>query len=427
YTLSVPAGSAEALSRQVVKADSATILVPELEFEIPSHTQKGVLSTVEGMLRRALENLQALQEVRRRVDPINADKIDGFCSRLEKCSLGEEGFTLILDDPAGNSFIEFTGDSLETDPQLTAAKYERTKEQQEEIGLLTPDDEPGRERPTSPPSDPHHGPHARGTAQSPATIARLEGSYEDSFLNAYAAAPEEVLILPGQCLACGVAGETRMFPITIPYFKEVIVMSNACDSCGYKNSELRPGGGLTECGRKLVLKVEEVGDLNRDVIKSHSGDIEIPELEFAMGAGGLQSIITTVEGLVMSVIEEMKKLCVFQLGDSADEVVRAKFTHFLEELESCAKLERKWTLVIRDPLANSFIAPLCEDPSQDDRLTVEEVEQTEEERNYYGINHLKEQERLDALRAQGSASGAAQDATSCPPESGSGAAAQEQS
>jgi zinc finger protein len=46
YTLKVPENDREALNRQVVKADHATIRVPELDFEIPPEAQRGSLTTV---------------------------------------------------------------------------------------------------------------------------------------------------------------------------------------------------------------------------------------------------------------------------------------------------------------------------------------------------------------------------------------------
>ena len=65
YTLQLKAGDAEGRSRQVVKSDSATIRVPELDFEIPAATQKGTISTVEGLLSDAASNLRcALAPVR---------------------------------------------------------------------------------------------------------------------------------------------------------------------------------------------------------------------------------------------------------------------------------------------------------------------------------------------------------------------------
>ena len=48
----------------MVKSDSASVLFPEIGFEIPSG-QKGQLTTVEGLLNRAVEGLQQDQPVRR--------------------------------------------------------------------------------------------------------------------------------------------------------------------------------------------------------------------------------------------------------------------------------------------------------------------------------------------------------------------------
>ncbi|KAI5390638.1 hypothetical protein KIW84_075801 [Lathyrus oleraceus] len=67
YSLEIPAGEQKMFNRQVVKSESAIVKIPELEFEIPPEAQHGILSTVEGMLMRAVDELQALQEERRKV------------------------------------------------------------------------------------------------------------------------------------------------------------------------------------------------------------------------------------------------------------------------------------------------------------------------------------------------------------------------
>ena len=46
------------LNRQLIKSDKASVGVPELQFEIPPGTQAGVLTTVEGMLKSAIEGLE---------------------------------------------------------------------------------------------------------------------------------------------------------------------------------------------------------------------------------------------------------------------------------------------------------------------------------------------------------------------------------
>ncbi|KAM0826946.1 hypothetical protein ACQ4PT_068514 [Festuca glaucescens] len=106
YTLKVPMGQSEILNRQVVKSDSATIKIPELDFEIPPEAQRGTLSTVEGSIMRAISELQALQDERKKVDPQKAEAIDQFLVKLRCLGSGEAAFTFILNDPSGNSFIE---------------------------------------------------------------------------------------------------------------------------------------------------------------------------------------------------------------------------------------------------------------------------------------------------------------------------------
>ena len=58
----------------------------------------------------------------------------------------------------------------------------------------------------------------------------------------------------------------------------------------------------------------------------------------------------------------------------------------------------------RDPLANSFVAPLTADPAEDPRLVVEEFERSAEDDAEYGIDHLK---NLDLHDDQGGAEPAA--------------------
>ena len=71
-----------AFDRTVVKSDYATIKVPEAGLEIPPETQKGSIKTIEGYFLATIEGLQAMQEERRKFDPITAGKIDEYCETL---------------------------------------------------------------------------------------------------------------------------------------------------------------------------------------------------------------------------------------------------------------------------------------------------------------------------------------------------------
>jgi C4-type Zn-finger protein len=60
----------------------------------------------------------------------------------------------------------------------------------------------------------------------------------------------------------------------------------------------------------------------------------------------------------------------FHLGDSAAETQRKTWRTFFAELDALAALERPWTLMLRDPLANSFVSSVTEDPRKDPRMQV---------------------------------------------------------
>lgn len=82
--------------------------------------------------------------------------------------------------------------------------------------------------------DPHHGPGAVGASALQKALARIQGDKAERIMSKYTA-PDEVLELPGHCLACNADAVTRVFQTSIPYFK---VSSNAsCLLCHQKHFE----------------------------------------------------------------------------------------------------------------------------------------------------------------------------------------------
>ncbi len=49
----------------MVKADTAFVRIPHLDFEIPPNTQKGKVSTVESIIRQAVDDLEKEQPARK--------------------------------------------------------------------------------------------------------------------------------------------------------------------------------------------------------------------------------------------------------------------------------------------------------------------------------------------------------------------------
>jgi len=47
-------------------------------------------------------------------------------------------------------------------------------------------------------------------------------------------------------------------------------MVTDCESCGYRDSEVKPTGTVKEKGTKIVLRVTKVEDLKRDLLKVSS-------------------------------------------------------------------------------------------------------------------------------------------------------------
>lgn len=66
------------------------------------------------------------------------EKIEAYIKQLEKCMRGEMQYTLILDDPAGNSFVE-NPMAPQEDPNLRVTHYDRTEAQSEQVGVVHDD------------------------------------------------------------------------------------------------------------------------------------------------------------------------------------------------------------------------------------------------------------------------------------------------
>ncbi|KAL1538446.1 zinc finger protein ZPR1-like isoform X1 [Salvia divinorum] len=392
YVLNVPSGDKKMFNRQVVKSETATIKIPELEFEIPPEAQCGSLSTVEGILVRAIEGLETLQEERKRVDPVTAEAIDKFLVNLRACASGESHFTFTLDDPAGNSFIE-NPCAPSSDPYLTIKFYERTPEQQAALGYVAElsQREPGVENNlggSNSVSVTQEEPHGSvGAIGGRRAIAQGNSAEIADALFRYSA-PEEVMTFPTTCGACAASCECRMFMTNIPYFQEVIVMASTCDGCGYRNSEVKPGGAIPDKGKKIVVHVKNARDLSRDVIKSDTASVVIPELELELSSGTLGGLVTTVEGLISKIGESLERVHGFTFGDSMDDDKRSKWKEFRAKIEQLKRLEEPWTLILDDALSNSFIAPVTDEMKDDAQLSFEEYERSWEQNEELGLNDM---------------------------------------
>jgi len=345
------------MNRQVVKSEYAQIEIPELDLLIPFKSQPGEITTVEGILMRVKNGLEQDQDRRRVENPEAAEQIGEFIEKLEKFINLEQPFTLKLNDPSGNCFIQ-NPDPLHVDPHCITSHYYRKLEDNKLLGFVADDEE-----------------------VDPEVLAEREWkSYED--------VKQEILHLPTDCPGCGAPAETCMKPTDIPYFQTVIIMSTTCDKCGFKSNEVKSGGAIQPQGCKLALKITDEFDLARDVLKSDTCSLKIPELELEVGYGALSGRFTTVEGIIGAIRDQIEEQAKFFMGDSAVEGQEAPLKKILDGLLEIKELRKPATLVLDDPAGNSYIQSLMA-PLEDPKLTKEFYTRTYEQNDDLGLNDMK--------------------------------------
>ncbi|KAG9225207.1 hypothetical protein CCMSSC00406_0007038 [Pleurotus cornucopiae] len=371
------------LNRQIVRSATCDIAIPEYQLTLPA-SSRGQLTTVEGLIRDVVADLSLDQPVRKYQDPENYTKIQTLIGQLREILADEENdedgddkdvekpgvvvlrhaadkdnipmppFTIKLDDPSGNSFIEFVGNMA--DPKWTMKTYARTFQQNVGLGLVADEGkEPSKE------------------------VETIGGEGVN----------EEIFVFHGTCSSCGHPLDTMMKKVNIPYFKDIIIMSTNCDRCGYRDNEVKSGSAISEQGKRITLKVEDKEDLSRDILKSETAGLTIPEIDLVLSHGTLGGRFTTLEGILEQVYEELsEKVFANEAGDSKDPQDRNSFETFLKNLKEVRNAERPFTLILDDPLANSYVQNLYA-PDPDPNMQVEMYDRTFDQNEELGLNDIK--------------------------------------
>uniref|UniRef100_A0A674IK13 ZPR1 zinc finger n=1 Tax=Terrapene triunguis TaxID=2587831 RepID=A0A674IK13_9SAUR len=342
YTLAATAR--QDMNREVVKTDCATARIPELDFEIPAFSQKGALTTIEGIIDRAVAGLEQDQPVRRAADKDVAGKIDEFIGKLKQLKEVDSSFTFIIDDPSGNSFVE-NPRAPQKDDALVVTHYRRTAQQDAMLGL---------------------------------EVLRLGGE---------GVLKSEVLQFNTNCPECNAPANTNMKLVQIPHFKEVIIMATNCEACGHRTNEVKSGGAIEPLGTRITLRVTDPSDMTRDLLKSETCSVEIPELEFELGMGALGGKFTTLEGL----LKDIRNLIVknpFTLGDSSTPSRVEKLQEFGRKVYQIMEGHMEAHFILDDPAGNSYLQNVYA-PEEDPQLKVEHYERTFAQNEDLGLNDMR--------------------------------------
>jgi zinc finger protein len=235
------------LDRQMVKSNFATVNIADIQLTIPAG--RGQLTTVEGIIRDTVRDLNISQPVRKVVDPPTYEKIDEILRKLRDILNIEEGeededggvghnddedeekkhsgnpedgtvrankpfvpFSITLDDPSGNSFFQFK--ESHSDPQWNMRAYNRTFDQNVTLGLVArPDDMPEDQKAGQAIVD---SSHKLGSMEE---FEKRSKAQSNDDVGARGVVPEEIYSFPSTCSSCGHDLETLMQQVNIPYFQ----------------------------------------------------------------------------------------------------------------------------------------------------------------------------------------------------------------
>jgi zinc finger protein len=107
-----------------------------LHFDLQQGTLGGRFTTLEGLLQQAYEQLwgRVYNPDSDSSTPEEKERFADFLGRMKDAISGKMPFTLIMDDPLAASYIQNLY-APDLDPNMTIEEYQRTKEQDEDLGI----------------------------------------------------------------------------------------------------------------------------------------------------------------------------------------------------------------------------------------------------------------------------------------------------
>lgn len=377
------------LQRNVVKSDVCAFRIEDVDLEIPPG--KGQYSNVEGIIRAVKDDLESHQDARMQQMPEVGAKVAEIIRTMEDMLNGHKyPFMISVDDPTGNSTIEpRPGDAA---GKWAKSEYIRTAAQNAALGLGDDVPSPGTEAPETSLRPEYHSQGLVGGDDPTAAVQANNVDQEEDIVE------NQVYSFPASCPGCTRPCATNMKMVNIPFFKQVVLMSTVCESCGYRSNEVKTGGEVPEKGRKITLKVSTKEDLARDILKSESAALSCPELQLRVEPGTMGGRFTTVEGIMTNIRKDLRGQA-FGLedgdadlpdgsGDSMASDSKKQWEDFFTLLGDAIEGRKEFTLILEDPLAGSYVQSLTA-PEPDPKLELEDYTRTHDEEEDLGLNDIK--------------------------------------
>ena len=161
-------------------------------------------------------------------------------------------------------------------------------------------------------------------------------------------------------------GTTRLLLTKIPFFREIILSSFACEHCGFEDVEIQSAGDIQEHGLQFSFRVEQTEDLQRQIIKSDTAICRLENLDLEIPAG--RGRLTNIEGLIAGVAQDLAK---------DQETRKQEQPEVFQQLERLIQTLTKMTdgsafpfsVSLDDPAGNSSIEPSPNDGPRKYRRT----------------------------------------------------------
>lgn len=136
--ITVSIQSKEDLSRDILKSESCALECPELHLQVEPGTLGGRFTTIEGLLTQVRDDLRSsifdTGDGGDSMDAATKEKWDSFFGQLTAAINGEVKFNIILSDPLASSYVQSFA-APEPDALMKVEDYERTAEEEEDLGL----------------------------------------------------------------------------------------------------------------------------------------------------------------------------------------------------------------------------------------------------------------------------------------------------
>ena len=299
--------------------------------------------------------------------------MDLIVQALIKMSLGARlPFSISIDDPAGNSSIEPSpSEDGGIKGKYVYTQYARTPQQNVDLGL-----------------DNDHGP-IPSTSEAVPQIEEEDGKgLEDVDI-----IEGQTYDLPIECPGCTKPAHMLLQMVNVPHFKQVVITSTKCDYCNYRTSDVKTGGEIPEKGKRIWIDVKGPKDLRRDILKSESCTMSIPECKVEVVPGTMGGRFPTVEGLLTQIRDDLMG-SVFDTDledfktDAMPSEKKKAWIDFFEQLNKAIRGDIEYTILMEDPLAGSYCQIIGE-AGEDPNVRTEEYERTAEEEDQLGLQDMK--------------------------------------